>query len=281
MNCYLHPETLATAYCRSCGRPLCPVCQRTVDGVVYCQDHVPVPVFTAPPSAGASAPGGGTGPSANPYSTSNPYTTANPYTQAAPPPLPPPNAPIHTSPVLAFILGFIPGVGAIYNGQYLKGLVHAVIFGLIISILNSADGSAGEPFLAMVMVGFIFYMPFEAYHTAKRRQMGLPVDEWSSLTGNRRVANRRLPAGPIVLIALGVMFLLDTLHLLDFRQISRYWPVLLIVVGIYMLMCRLNGMRYREPDQSYPVSSPYVPNAPYSPSPRRGNDQPVGATRDQ
>ena len=32
---------------------------------------------------------------------------------------------------IALFLGFIPGVGAIYNGQYAKGLVHAVVFGLI------------------------------------------------------------------------------------------------------------------------------------------------------
>ena len=35
----------------------------------------------------------------------------------------------YLAPGLAFALGFIPGVGAIYNGQYLKGLVHALIFG--------------------------------------------------------------------------------------------------------------------------------------------------------
>ena len=40
------------------------------------------------------------------------------------------------------MLGFIPGVGAIYNGQYAKGLVHVIIVGLMISILSNgaADG---------------------------------------------------------------------------------------------------------------------------------------------
>jgi len=31
------------------------------------------------------------------------------------------------SPGLALFLGLIPGVGAIYNGQYAKGMVHAII----------------------------------------------------------------------------------------------------------------------------------------------------------
>src|SRR5579884_1339716 len=234
MNCYLHPETPATAYCRSCGRALCPLCQRTVEGVIYCQDHVPVPVYTAQPGSGAAASG------------------ANPYVQPPPPTALPP---VDTSPVAAFLLGWIPGVGAIYNGQYLKGVVHAIIFGLLISLISSTDGTASEPFLAMTLVGFIFYMPFEAYHTAKKRQLGVPVDEWSSLTGSSRYANRA-PIGPIVLIAIGVLFLLDTLNLIQFREIGRFWPVLLIVVGVYMLYGRVAGLRARTRDQEYASTPP-------------------------
>lgn len=245
MNCYLHPETPATAYCRSCGRPLCPICQRTVEGVIYCQDHVPVPVYQAQPSPGAAAGG------------------PNPYVQPAA--MVPP---VTTSPVAAFLLGWIPGVGAIYNGQYLKGLVHAIIFGLLISLVSSTDGTASQPFLVMTMVGFIFYMPFEAYHTAKKRQMGMPVDEWSSLTGGNRYASRA-PIGPIVLIAIGILFLLDTLNLVQFRDIGRFWPVLLIVVGVYMLYGRVAGLRSHTRDQGY------------SSAPPAGGDPAVGVGRDQ
>src|ERR1019366_7316784 len=35
------------------------------------------------------------------------------------------------SPGLALFLGMIPGVGAIYNGQYAKGMVHAIIWGVL------------------------------------------------------------------------------------------------------------------------------------------------------
>ena|SRR5579875_1314155 len=236
MNCYLHPETPATAYCRACGRPLCAVCQRTVEGVVYCQDHVPVPVYGAAPTGV----GVGATPAANPYM--QPAATA--YA-------------VNTSPLLAFILGWIPGVGAIYNGQYLKGLVHAIIFGLLGTVIGESDGSAA-PLLGITMAAFVFYMPFEAYHTAKRRQLGLPVDEWSSLTGGRGFRTRA-PIGPIVLIAIGVLFLLDTLHLLDFRDIARWWPVLLIVVGVYMLYARMTGIRSETGNQDYPGGGPTGP----------------------
>ena len=143
------------------------------------------------------------------------------------------------SPGVAAFLGFIPGVGAIYNGQYAKGLVHAVIFGLIISIMSHSGGE-GEPMLAFLLVAWVFYMIFEAYHTARKRMLGEPVDEFSSLV-NMRPAGRGFPTGAVALIVLGVVLLLNTLDILDFRYIARYWPVVLILAGVYMLWARLSA----------------------------------------
>ncbi len=225
MNCYLHPETAAVAFCRSCGRPLCTLCQRPYEGTVFCQDHIPMPTYQTQAEPNASA-------------------AYNPYVQAPPLPSAPP---AQTSPGLAFLLGWIPGVGAIYNGQYLKGLIHAVIFGLLISLLNSADNTSGQPLLVMMLIGFIFYMPFEAYHTAKKRLMGIHTDEWSSLLSQNRYTGRA-PVGPVLLILIGVLFLLDSLHILEFRQVGRFWPIILIVVGAYMLYARVTSPA--------PISSP-------------------------
>jgi hypothetical protein len=235
MNCYLHPDVAATAFCRSCGRPLCTYCQRPAEGTVFCQEHAPAAhaeqpetgPYAAPPEGGSYAPAGGPGSYAPP--PPNPYYAAPVYAGG-----------VRTSPLAAFWLGLIPGVGAIYNGQYLKGLVHAIITGLLISLTNAADGTSGEPLLGMLTCAFWCYMPFEAYHTAKKRQMGIPVDEWSSLMAPQSRAGR-VPIGPIILIGIGVIFLLDTLHLLDFREFGRFWPVLLILVGGYMLYARISS----------------------------------------
>ena len=51
----------------------------------------------------------------------------------------------------------------------------------------------------------------------------------------------RFPVAPVVLIALGVVFLLDNLDLLELRRMLRYWPVLLIALGVYMLYIRMAG----------------------------------------
>ena len=81
-------------------------------------------------------------------------------------------------------------------------------------------------------------MAFEAYHTAKRRQQGQAVDEFSSLIPMRGGASK-FPVAPVVLIALGVIFLLNNLDILDLRRMLRYWPVLLIALGVYMLYLRM------------------------------------------
>ncbi len=212
MTCPNHPDVQAVAFCRSCGKPLCDDCKRPAQGTIFCAEHVPAP-----------APG-----------------------PAAPPPPPPsyPSSPYHRradspSPGTAAFLGFIPGVGAIYNGQYAKGLVHAVIFGLIISIMSRAGGES-EPMLAFLLVAWEFYMIFEAYHTARKRLAGEPVDEFSSLM-SARPGGRGFPTGAVALIVLGVILLLNTLDILDFRYIARYWPVVLILAGVYMLWARLSA----------------------------------------
>jgi len=205
-------------YCRACGKPLDETNVRNAHGTIYCEEHIPVQQ-TVPPI---------------PAMPESPYTS--PYTA----PVPPPGANHDASPGLAFVLGLIPGVGAIYNGQYAKGLVHVIIIGLTISILSNDAARGFEPLLGLLLAGFWAYMAFEAYHTARRRQQGLVVDEFSSLFPMRGGANK-FPAAPILLIVLGVIFLLNNLDLFQVERIIRYWPVLLIGLGVYMLYARMSG----------------------------------------
>lgn len=200
-----------TAYCRACGKPLTEETARVAQGTVFCEEHVPA---AAPPAP----------------------EPASPYAAPAAAALPNPGV----SPGLAFVLGLLPGVGAIYNGQYAKGVVHVLILGLLISI-NSSGASGGlEPLFGMLIAVFWFYMAFEAYHTARKRMMGEPVEEFSSLVNvdPRRGGSPLLPLG---LILLGVIFLLNNLGVLYIGQILRWWPVLLIVAGVWMFYLRLRA----------------------------------------
>ena len=68
-----------------------------------------------------------------------------------------------------FLLGFIPGVGALYNGEYKKAAIHVAIF-IGLSMLNDySSGSLGEAF-SWLRIVFFFYMAFDAYHTAQKKK---------------------------------------------------------------------------------------------------------------
>jgi hypothetical protein len=130
---------------------------------------------------------------------------------------------------LAGLLGFIPGLGAVYNGDFLKGAIHVVIFGLIISMI--ASGHAPGLFIPL-LVAWIFYMPFEAYQTAKAQIAGTkPVGIMDFSRGHHQTA-------PLLLIAIGVIFLLDEFDMIDFDRLARFWPLGLIALGIWMLVKR-------------------------------------------
>jgi len=232
MNCQNHPEVPATAYCRACGKPVCDQCRRDAWGTVYCAEHAPAPV---PPAA---APG---------PDPAAPNAPPPPYT-APPAGGPPPSGYVYSdvSPGLAFFLGLIPGVGAIYNGQYAKGLLHAIIWGVLVSIVNSNASHGLEPIFGILIAAWIAYMAFEAYHTARKRRLGEAVDEYSSLLNLS--GRHNVPLVAIGLIVAGILLLLHTLNLLDFEYVIRYWPVILIAAGVYLLFGRLTGRDAADPE---------------------------------
>src|SRR5579884_2394422 len=143
MNCAVHPTVAAVAYCRTCGKPLCEACARNVRGVVYCEECIAHRLGD---------------------------------TAAPPPPIGQPvivPAPGSPSPGLAAVLGFIPGVGAMYNGQFIKALIHVVIFATLVW----AAGHGADVFAGLGIPFFIFYMVFDAYKTARARELGLPLPD--------------------------------------------------------------------------------------------------------
>ena len=221
MNCFNHSETPAVAYCRACGKALCGDCKRTAQGTIFCDEHAPAA------AEGAARP---------PVVDHIAQKTA----AAAAPPLPGSVATNDVSPGLACLLGFIPGVGAIYNGQYAKGLVHAIVFGLLVSITSSGTAGDLEPLFGILIGVWVMYMALEAYHTARKRRAGEPVDEFSSIL-DVHGRHSGFPVGAITLIALGVLLLLSTTDVIQLRYLLRYWPVLLILTGAYMLYVRVAG----------------------------------------
>jgi Domain of unknown function (DUF5668)/B-box zinc finger len=146
MNCANHPDRERLAFCQNCGKPLCQECIRTSGTSVFCD-----PCFVARTAAGPAATGAGAAYGSGGYTGGMPRIPGEP------------------NPALAALLGFIPGVGAMYNEQYAKGVVHLVIF----AVLESLSHEVGM-FHALV-VGWVIYQVFEAYHTARARRDGTPL----------------------------------------------------------------------------------------------------------
>ena len=227
--CANHAGVPASAYCRTCGKPLCENCKRDVKGVVYCEECIaarlagtaPPPTWFEPGSAAAGTVAG-----------SN-WT--------------PPNTP---NPTLAAFLGIIPGVGAFYNGQYQKGVAHVLMFVALIMLANQVD------VFGVLFPFYFLYMMWDAYMTAKSRITGEKVPDplginnmfgldsepasppaAAPVAGSSAVppaapstSFANAPIGAFALIGLGILFLLGDIS----RHIVHdFWPVILIAIGVW------------------------------------------------
>jgi Domain of unknown function (DUF5668)/B-box zinc finger len=233
MKCAVHTDVDATGYCRNCGKPMCSACSRPVRDVLYCEDCLATVMGHGTPAPVA--------PPATPGFASRP-AEPSPAMPAMPAYAPPPGAPYQirpagsSSPTIAFILGLFPGLGAIYNGQYNKGLIHIAIFASIIVALSTDIGDGLGAMLGIFLGGFVFYCAFEAMRTAQAKLAGTaapsdPLESWS----------KERPIGPIILIGLGALLLLNNFRFFDFIRLGRFWPLILIGVGFYMFRNRLAG----------------------------------------
>lgn len=194
MNCAMHAEIQGEGVCSQCGHALCNECIRKVHASVYCEDCLAASLKM--PAPGQEFIGG-------------------------------------DNPDAAFWLGLIPGVGAIYNGEYFKAAIHVLIFG----ILTSLD-------FFLFSLAFYCYMPFEAYYTAKKRKLAAqgvhvktPIDRFHEQFEERvgRIKDKEFWGG-VVLIVLGVLYLLNSFEVISFARAVRFWPVVLIALGVWLLV---------------------------------------------
>ena len=86
-------------------------------------------------------------------------------------------------PVRRVYSGIFSGLGAVYNGEYNKALIHIVVFAAMIVGLSSDIGAGADTALGLLLAGFIFYMAFDAMRTAKAKALGAatvdPLESWS------------------------------------------------------------------------------------------------------
>jgi hypothetical protein len=148
------------------------------------------------------------------------------------------------NPAVAGILaGFFPfGVGAVYTGQYAKGLAHLAIFVLLIAGCNAAgndNSTALGVFCGVGLAFFYVYQIIDSVRSAKAIQMAQPLPDpfglASTFGGGEKIDTSKIPTGGIVLILVGLIFLLHTLGLTEFG-LDRFWPIILIGIGGWLLV---------------------------------------------
>jgi len=203
MNCAIHANAEATGFCRNCGRALCQACTREVQGVLYCESCL-------------------AGMVSHQQAEPAPSTSVSPRAGG--------------SPGLAFLLGFFPGLGAVYNGQYEKALIHLVVFVAFIVALSSGVSAPAAAALGILLGGFVLYMAFDAHRVARARQAAGLADQ-PAAEPFAALDHSKL-AGPILLIFLGVLFLFNQFGWLSISRVFEFWPVILIALGLWMLRRR-------------------------------------------
>lgn len=208
MICAYHPKNSATVQCHNCARPLCPACDHRIRGFPFCQDCIVAGVELLRQQAIA------------------------------------PQQRLvrrRTSPFVATLLSFVPGLGAAYNGQTSKAIVHFAIFA---SFFQMAVVTDGVQFFILGVIGTWLFAAVDACRTAQLIRSGRAPDEEEDVIARRLYGNPF--AWGVTLMVLGAVFLLHTL--LGVRlPVRQLLPIALVALGGYMLFDYLRRRRSGEP----------------------------------
>lgn len=223
MYCSYHSGSVARVQCSSCARPLCRACDHRIKGYPYCQDCIVLGV----------------------EGLSRRYNDPRPRGRAR----------------LAALFALLPGMGAVYNHQNIKGVVH---FATIVGLFQLTTIRIASGFFALAGLAFYLYSIVDAYRTAQLIAGGesAVIDEERF----KRSLIKRAPLIGLVLITSGILLVLQIVRPFAWINFARLFPVALIILGGYLLT------RYfkRSSEVGYEQHSA---SAPYSLVPGRFNER--------
>jgi hypothetical protein len=196
LYCAYHPKNPGVVQCNQCARQLCSACDHRIRGFPFCQDCIVagVELLRNESQAGGS-----------------PLIYRN------------------SSPFVATLLSFVPGLGAAYNGQTAKAIVHCAIFA---SFFQMGVLTQGVHFFILGVLGTWLFAAVDACRTAQLIRAGLTPETEEDVIARRLYGNPF--AWGITLIVLGTLFLLHTLLGVQL-PVRQLLPVALVALGAYML----------------------------------------------
>ncbi|MCX6557915.1 MAG: DUF5668 domain-containing protein [Candidatus Aminicenantes bacterium] len=130
------------------------------------------------------------------------------------------------NPSLAAFLAIFPGMGAIYNGNIIKGITYMVIFAVLIVLTDNANDPDAIVF-GLMIAGFFIFQVLDSYNEAGRINKNVLAEESPA----SQKEDLSLFASITVLV-IGIIFQLVEFDVLTYRQVTRLWPLVLIIFGI-------------------------------------------------
>jgi hypothetical protein len=188
MKCSYHPTVDSQEFCSTCRRPLCGECSHSIKGKFYCQDCLVRGAEWAAAIKDLRMPA--------------------------------------DSPKRAACCALIPGMGAVYNNEYLKAITFFAVFAALVIMGDRVNGVFGFGAFA-----FLVFTMFDSYRSAEAKartqlESGASVTEPPS-------QDRTIVAWGIFLMILGIIFLLQ--NIIPYYFLNRMWPLVFIFLGGYLI----------------------------------------------
>ena len=231
MYCSYHTTHPARVQCASCSRPLCPACDHRIKGYAYCQDCIVRGV----------------------------ENLSRHYQHSEKP---------KSNTRVAALCALLPGMGAVYNRQNIKAVVHFVA---IIGLLQLTHVRVLSAVFALGAVLFYIYSIIDAYRTAQLIAAGESPE--ADEERFKQTLVKRAPVVGVVLIVAGLLLVLQLVRPLSFITYARLLPVALIIFGGYLLT------RYFKRKRNEDHARDYAARPPYPLIPGSVDDQPSGKVR--
>jgi len=209
MKCTYHPEVDSREFCGTCSKALCAECSHQIKGKVFCQDCLVRGAEWAAAVKDLRIPS--------------------------------------DAPKRAALLSLIPGIGAVYNGEYQKAITQFAVFAALSIMGDSVNGVFG--FGAVV---FLIFTMFDSYRTAETK---LRLRLQQGAASESPAKDRTVAAWGILLISLGMLFLLK--NFIHYNFLSRLWPVVFIGLGAYLVY---KSLRDRQQETSAGNQAPFGEN---------------------
>ena len=195
MKCSYHSTVDSQEYCSTCSKALCAECSHRIKGKVFCQDCLVRGAEWAASVKDLHMP--------------------------------------TDAPKRAAALSLIPGMGAVYNGDYQRAIVQFAVFAALIIMGDEVHGIFG--FGAFV---FLVFTMFDSYRVAEAN-LHSRVDEKQAKAPPAK--DNTVAVWGVLLIVLGMVFLLK--NFIHFYFLNRMWPLAFIALGAYLV---IRSLRERE-----------------------------------